>query len=132
LGVAVVSVGVLAWKVFVPFSLWVALIILLIAVAGIPKFLPSSHRDPVSALDLLCVIASLAAATAWSQDLILPTRPVSGGIVFKPWSDFFFHATIVARSLGTETLPQVGNYEWNGFPAFFLSLRELLPRLLFS
>ena len=118
LGVAVVSVGVLAWKVFVPLSLWILLIVLLIAIAGIPKLLPSSHRDPVSALDLLCVIASLGAATAWSQDLILPTRPVSGGIVFKPWSDFFFHATIVARSLGTETLPQVGNYEWKGFPAF--------------
>ena len=49
LGVAIVSVGVMAWKIFVPFSLWVALIILLIAVAGIPKFLPDHQRDPVSA-----------------------------------------------------------------------------------
>jgi hypothetical protein len=117
LGVAIVSVGVMAWKIFVPLSLWVLLIILLIAVAGIPKFLPDHQRDPVSALQLLSVIASLAAATGWSQDLILPTSSVEGGIVFKPWSDFFVHATIVARSLGDQTLYQVGNFEWKGFPA---------------
>jgi len=119
LGVAIVSVGVMTWKIFVPFSLWILLIILLIAVAGIPKLLPHYQRDPVSALDLLCVIVSLAAATGWSQDLILPTRPVQSGIVFKPWWDFFVHATIVARSLGAQTLSQVGNYEWHGFPAIF-------------
>jgi hypothetical protein len=117
LGVAIVSVGVMAWKVFVPFSLWVALIILLIAVAGIPKFLPDHQRDPVSALGLLSVIAGLVAATGWCQDLILPTSSVEGGVVFKPWKDFFFHATIVARSLGNQTLYQVGSYEWKGFPA---------------
>src|SRR5580704_16159433 len=89
LGVAAVSVAVMAWKVFVPLSLWVAMIV------------------------------SLVAATGWSQDLILPTNAVKGAIVFKPWSDFFFHATIVARSLGTQTWSQVGNYEWQGFPAFF-------------
>lgn len=119
LGVAVVSVGVMAWKIFVPLSLWVLLIILLIAVAGIPKLLPDHRRDPVSALGLLGIIASLAAATGWCQDLILPTNSVEGGIVFKPWKDFFFHATIVARSVGTQTLYQVGNYEWKGFPAMF-------------
>lgn len=119
LGVGVVSVGVMAWKIFVPFSLWVLLIVLLIAAAGIPKFLPDHQRDPVSALGLLGVIVSLAAATGWCQDLILPTNSVEGAIVFKPWSDFFFHATIVARSLGTQTLYQVGNYEWKGFPAMF-------------
>jgi hypothetical protein len=117
LGVAVVSVAVMAWKVFVPLSLWVALSALLIAAAGIPKLLPRNQRAPVSALDMLCVVVSLAAATGWSQDLILPTKPVEGGIVFKPWSDFFFHATIVASSMETQTLVQVGNYEWQGFPA---------------
>jgi len=116
LGVAVVSVGVMAWKILVPLSLWIPLIVLLIAAAGIPKFLPRNQRDRVSALDLLCVIASLAAATGWSQDLILPTSQVQDGIVFKPWKDFFFHATIVARSLGNQTLYQVGDYEWKGFP----------------
>jgi hypothetical protein len=118
LGVALVSVGVLAWKVFVPLSLWVLLIVLLIAVEGIPKLLPH-QRPPLSALGLLSVIVSLIAATGWSQDLILPTRAVEGGILFKPWSDFFFHASIVARSVGDQTLPQVGNYEWKGFPAIF-------------
>ena len=49
LGVAVVSVVILAWKVFVPLSLWVALIVLLIAVAGIPKLLAHQQRDPLSA-----------------------------------------------------------------------------------
>ena len=39
--------------------------------------------------------------------------------MFKPWSDFFIHATLIARSLGTETLSQVGNYESKGFPAVF-------------
>jgi hypothetical protein len=119
LGVAAVSIAVMTWKLFVPLSLWLLLIVLLIAAAGIPKLLSSNLRDPVSALDLLCVIASLAAATGWSQDLILPTRPVEGSIVFKPLSDFFVHATVVARSLGVQTLLQVGNYEWAGFPAIF-------------
>jgi len=117
LGVVVVSVGVMAWKIFVPFSLWVALIILLIAVAGIPKLVPYHQRDPLSALGLLSVIAGLSAATGWCQDLILPTSSVEGGVVFKPWKDFFFHATIVARSLGNQSLYQLGNYEWKGFPA---------------
>jgi hypothetical protein len=63
LGVAVVSAGVMAWKILVPLSLWIPLIVLLIAAAGIPKFLPRNQRDRVSTLDLLCVIASLAAAT---------------------------------------------------------------------
>src|ERR1700730_4000325 len=84
LGVAVVSVGLMAWKMFVPFSLWIPLIILLIAVAGIPKLLPQHQRSPLSALGLLSVLASLAAATGWCQDLILPTNSVRGGILFKP------------------------------------------------
>jgi hypothetical protein len=118
LGVAVVSVVVLAWKVFVPLSLWVLIIVLLIAIAGIPKIV-RHQRDPLSSLGLLAVIVSLVAATAWSQDLIWPTRTVEGGIVFKPGADFFFHATVVARSLANQTLIHVGNYEWQGFPAIF-------------
>ena len=117
LGVAIASVALMAWKIVVPFSLWVALIILLIAVAGIPKFLPDHQREPVSALGLLGIIASLVAATGWCQDLILPTSSVPGGIVFKPWKDFFFHATIVARSVGDQTLYEGGNFEWKGSPA---------------
>ena len=119
LGVTVISVAVMSWKFFVPVSLWVLLIVLPVGVASIPKLLPHHQRDPLSALGLLSVIVSLVAATAWSQDLISPTIAVKDGIVFKPGADFFFHATIVARSLGTQTLVQVGNYEWQGFPAFF-------------
>ena len=117
LGVAVVSVVILTWKVFVPLSLWLLLLVLLIAVAWIPKLLPHAQRDPLSRLGLLGVIVSLVAATGWSQDLISPTSTVEGAIVFKPWPDFFTHATVVARNLSNETLLQVGNYEWQGFPA---------------
>lgn len=119
LGVTVVSVAVMSWKFFVPLSLWVLLIVLLVAVVAIPRLLPRHRRDPLSGLGLLSVIVSLVAATSWSQDLIFPTTPVNGTVVFKPWSDFFIHATFVARSLGAETLFQVGNYEWKGFPAIF-------------
>jgi hypothetical protein len=119
LGVTVVSVAVMGWKFFVPASLWVLLAVLLVAVVGIPKLLPRHPRDRLSALGLLSVIVSLAAATGWSQDLLFPTTPVNGTVVFKPWSDFFIHATFVARSVGAETLFQVGNYEWKGFPAIF-------------
>lgn len=119
LGVTVVSVAVMSWKFFVPVSLWVLLILLLVAVATVPKLFPRHRRDPLSALGLLSIIVSLVAATGWSQDLIFPTTAINGTIVFKPWSDFFIHATFVARSLGTETLFQVGNYEWKGFPAIF-------------
>src|SRR4029077_3900034 len=66
LGVTVVSVAVLSWKFFVPLSLWVLLILVLFAVASIPKLLPHLRRDPLSALGLLSVIVSLVAATAWS------------------------------------------------------------------
>jgi hypothetical protein len=119
LGVTVVSVAVMTWKFFVPVSLWVLLIVLIVAAASIRKLLPRHRRDPLSALGLLSIIVSLVAATGWSQDLILPTTSVDGAVVFKPWSDFFIHATLVARSLGIETLSQVGNYEWKGFPAVF-------------
>jgi hypothetical protein len=119
LGVIAVSVVILAWKVFVPLSLWVALIVLLVAIAGLPKFLPPQPRDPLSSLGLLAIIVSLVAATGWSQDLVWPTSTVEDGIVFKPGADFFLHATMVARNMGTQTLIQVGNYEWQGFPAFF-------------
>jgi len=119
LGVTVVSVVVMGWKFFLPLSLWVLLIVLLVAIAIIPKLLPRHRRDPLSALGLLSVVVSLVAATGWSQDLISPTSTVEGDIVFKPGADFFFHATMVARSLGTQTLIQIGNYEWQGFPAFF-------------
>src|SRR5262245_31758960 len=118
LGVTATSIAVMTWKFFVPLSLWFLLIVLLAAVAGIPKFLPR-QRDPLSALGLLGIIVSLIAATGWSQDLIFPTISVNGAVIFKPWSDFFIHATFVARSLGAETLFQVGNYEWKGFPAVF-------------
>ena len=119
LGVTLVSIAVMSWKFFVPLSLWILLIVLLVAVATIPRLLPRSQRDPLSALGLLSVIVSLVAATGWSQDLIFPTTPVNGMLIFKPWSDFFIHASFVARSLGAETLFQVGNYEWKGFPAIF-------------
>jgi hypothetical protein len=119
LGVAVVSVFILTWKVFVPFSLSLALIILLIAIAGIPKLLHQQRRAALSGLGLLAVVVSLVAATTWSQDLILPASAINNEVVLKPWSDFFFHATIIARSLQTQTLLQVGNYEWQGFPAIF-------------
>src|SRR6476659_5591451 len=119
LGATVVSVAVMSWTFFVPLSLWVLLIVLLVAIATIPKLLPRDRRDPLSALGLLSVIISLVAATGWSQDLIFPTTTLNGTVVFKPWSDFFIHATFVARSLGSETLSQVGNYEWKGFPVIF-------------
>ena len=119
LGVTVVSVAVMSWKLFVPVSLWVLLIVLLVAVVSVPKLFPYHRRDRLSSLGLLAVFVSLVAASGWSQDLISPTSTVAGGIVFKPGADFFFHATMVARSLGTQTLVQVGNYEWQGFPAFF-------------
>jgi hypothetical protein len=119
LGVTGVSVAVMTWKFLLPVSLWVLLIVLLVAVASVPKLLSRHRRDPLSALGLLSVIVSLVAATAWSQDLIWPNSAVKDGVVFKPGADFFFHATIVARSLGTQTLIQVGNYEWQGFPAIF-------------
>src|SRR6476646_3118909 len=117
--VTVISVAVMSWTFFVPLSKWVLLIVLLVAIASIPKLPPGHRCDPLSALGLLSVVVSLVAATGWSQDLIFPTTPLDGTVVFKPWSDFFIHATFVARSLGAKTLSQVGNYEWKGFPAIF-------------
>src|SRR5215211_9073365 len=50
LGVTVVSVAVMSWKLFVPLSLWIVLIVLLIAIAGAPKLLRQQKRDPLSSL----------------------------------------------------------------------------------
>ena len=119
LGVIVVSVAVMTWKFLFPVSLWVLLTVLLVIVASVDKILPRQRRSPLSAVGLLSVVVSLIAATGWSQDLIFPTTSINGTVVFKPWSDFFIHGTFVARSLGAETLFQVGNYEWKGFPAIF-------------
>jgi hypothetical protein len=58
LGVAVVSVGVMAWKIFVPFSLWVPLITILIAVATIPKLLPHPNGLAVDRKENRLYIAS--------------------------------------------------------------------------
>ena len=125
LGVTVVSVAVMSWKFFVPVSLWVLLIVLLVAVASIPKLLPRHRRDPLSALGLLSVIVSLVAATGWSQDLIFPTTPLNGTVVFKPWSDFFIHATFVARSLGAANFVSSWELRVEGLSRNLLSLREL-------
>ena len=130
LGVTVVSVAIMTWKFFVPLSVWVLLIVLLVAVASIPKLLPPHRRDPLSGLGLLSVIVSLVAATGWSQDLIFPTTPVNGTVLFKPWSDFFIHATFVARSLGAETLFEIGNYEWKGFQQFSIITLVTLSRFV--
>jgi hypothetical protein len=119
LGVTVISVAVMTWKLFLPVSLWLLLVVVLVAVASVPKLLPHHPRNPLSGLGLLAVIVSLIAATGWSRDLLFPTTPADGNLVFKPWADFFIHATFVARSVGAETLLQVGNYEWKGFPAIF-------------
>src|SRR6266576_3713954 len=56
LGVTVVLVAVMTWTFFVPLSLWVLLIVLMVAVACIHKFLPLHRNDPLSDLDLLSVI----------------------------------------------------------------------------
>jgi len=119
LGVALVSSTITAWKLFVPLSLWVMMAVLLLAIAIVPILMPRQQRPPLSALGLLAIIVSLVAATGWSQDLIVPTRTVEGGVIFKPWVDFFYHSTAIAQSLGAETLSQVGHYEWKGFPAYF-------------
>src|SRR6476620_2562222 len=50
LGVTVVSVAVMTWKFFVPVSLWLLLMVLLVAVTSIPRLLPHQRRDPLSAL----------------------------------------------------------------------------------
>src|SRR5262245_19644339 len=45
LGVTVVSVAVMAWKFFVPVCLWILLVVLVGAIAGIPRLLPRHRRD---------------------------------------------------------------------------------------
>jgi|GEM_PF-1817666 len=118
-GVTVLSVIILGWKVWVPLSLWVLIIFLLVAVVLGYGIVPRGRCARLSAPGLLAIIVSLVAATGWSQDLLAPRTAADGYVVFKPWSDFFFHASVVARSLNWQTLSQVGNYEWQGFPPIF-------------
>jgi len=132
LGVAAVSVAVMAWKVFVPLSLWVALIVILIAVAGIPKLLAHQQRDLLSRLGLLGIIVSLVAATGWSQDLILPTSGVKSVIVFKPWSDFFLPRDNRDPQPGTSNFVSSWQLREERVSSDLLPLRQLLTRLVFS
>src|SRR6476660_8431921 len=46
LGATVVSVAVMSWTFFVPLSVWALLLVILIAIASIPKLLPRHQRDP--------------------------------------------------------------------------------------
>ena len=48
--------------------------------------------------------------------------------MFKPWSDFFIHATIVARSLGTRNFVSSWELRVERLSRNLLSLRELLSR----
>src|SRR5947207_14314845 len=48
LGVTVVSIAVMGWKFFLPVSLWVLVIVLLVAITSIPKILPPHRLDPLS------------------------------------------------------------------------------------
>ena len=128
LGVTVISVAVMGWKLFVPVSLWVLLIVLLVAIASIPKLLPRDRRDPLSALGLLSVIVSLVAATGWSQDLIFPTTSLDGTVVFKPWSDFFIHATFVARSWDPKLCFKLGIMSGRAFRQSSITTRVTLSR----
>src|SRR3954447_12522690 len=52
LGVTVVSIAVMSWTFFVPVSVSILLIVLLVAVASIPELVPRHRRDPLSPLGL--------------------------------------------------------------------------------
>ena len=119
LGVVTVSIAVMAWKSFVPLSLWVMMSFLLLGIVVIPMLIVRQQRPPLSGLGLVAILVSLVAASGWSQDLIVPRLQLEDGVIFKPWLDFFVHATAIAQGLGAETLSQVGHYEWRGFPAYF-------------
>ena len=126
LGVTVVSVAVMSWKFFVPLSLWVLLIVLLVAVASIPKLLPRHRRDPLSALGLLSVIVSLVAATGWSQDLIFPTTPRQRDRCFQAVVGFFHPRNFCGAQFGSRNFVSSWELRVERLSRNLLSLRELL------
>ena len=117
LGFILVSTGFVVWKLVVPISLWALLAILVLGAGTLSVLKLSKAVKGMSEAEFLAVAISLVAATGWSQDLLAPTRATPDVVIFKPWSDFFFHATIVTRSLSAKTLPQAGSFEWYGLPA---------------
>ena len=117
LGFILVSMGFVVWKLVVPVSLWALLAILALAAGILSASKQSNSEARMSGAEFLALAISVAAATGWSQDLLAPTRATPDFVIFKPWSDFFFHATIVTRSLDAKTLPQAGSFEWHGLPA---------------
>ena len=76
-GMAVSSIAMMVWKLLVPVSLWVFVILLLFAVTILPRFLPGVERQKMTSWEFLAVLTGLIAATGWSQELISPTRVVS-------------------------------------------------------
>ena len=91
------------------------IVIALVAVLA-PKLDPRRVAT-ISNCELAAIAVSLIAATGWCQELILPTTVSNNSVLFKPWSDFFTHASILARLQSDQTIFQFGSYEWKGFPA---------------
>ena len=99
LGVGVVSVVILAWKVFVPFSLWVLLITLLVAIASIPRLLPRHRRDPLSALGLLSVIVLSRCSNRLVSRSDFPYNPSRRDHCFQAMVGFFHSCHLCGRAV---------------------------------
>ena len=132
LGVAAVSVAVMAWKVFVPLSLWVLLIVLLIAIAGIPKLLPTQQRDPLSALGLLGVIVSLACSNGLVSRPDFANEPGPGRHCVQAVVGFFLPRHYRDRQPETSNFVSSRQLRVERVSSDLLSLRQLLTRLVFG
>jgi hypothetical protein len=92
--------------------------VVLQVVVGMRSPLRAAERRGTWA-DLFVVLLSLAAATGWSQDVVGAVSQTGDAIVFKPWEDYFTHASLSARFQADQGLWRLGRYELLGKPAPF-------------
>ncbi len=120
-GNAALALGLMLVKLTVPVPTPVAVWAGLGLAWFVPRLLPDRRpqRDPfrTPAGELFAVLLCLAAATAWNRFEFPPTAAAGETVVYKPWSDHFTHATLVARMLERDPIPRIGNYECKGLPA---------------
>lgn len=121
LGSAVFSFVLMTLKALLPVPLPLAaatvLGIALLAPALLPRRWRRAPKQRTTSGDFLAVLLCLAAATAWAREVLRPIAVADGLLIFKPWADYFTHASYVARMLPRQSLLQIGNYECSGHPA---------------
>ncbi|MCA8977793.1 MAG: hypothetical protein KDC98_23915 [Planctomycetes bacterium] len=81
-----------------------------------------------SGWSVAATVLSLVAATLWSETALDPVRVGADTVLFRPWSDVFYHSTWISAFAQAHGIWSVGHNLWNGAGLEFYSFGDyLLP-----